>query len=803
MLKNYLLIAFRTMIRQKAYSFINLSGLAIGIAACILILLYVQYELSYETYLRDHERIYRISRSWLNADGRTNLHLGHLAPPFSPLLKMDYKGIIEESVRLLDYDPLISANGKKFEEHGFFFADPEFLSVFSWSMIRGDPVQALAEPNAIVLTESTAKKYFGDEDPLGKTMNYNNTLDLKVTGILEDIPENSHLHPTMFAPMVLVEEYYGGREHFMSAWGSNNFSTFVKLYPDADAEEFEKSLAGFIDNHFDVPETGRASDYNKLQIMNIADIHLHSHLDSEIEQNGDIAYVSLFAFISGFILVIACINYVNLATARSSKRAREVGIRKVMGAYRRRLFGQFLSESMLFAALALIIACFIAVLLLPWFNDFSQRQLEFNLLENQFLLYLLLAITIVTGFIAGIYPAIFLSAFQPATVLKGVGINAGKGMMRSALVVFQFFISIVMLIGVGVVYDQLNYLKSKDLGFKGRHTMVLPTSEEIHSKYEAIKNQLLQQSGIKSVAYSSRIPSGRLLDSQGGQVEVDGGIRNLDFRLADVHTDFDFLNTMEIPLIAGRNFDVKRASDSTEAFIINESAVKAVGWKSNDAAIGKKISYGGRNGHIIGVVKDFHFESLKQEIAPIIFMITNERYGSVVLKLDDKYKDETVKYLREQWSYLRPGYPFSYYFVDARFNELYAEEEQIAELVSYFSIIAVIIGVLGLFGLSSFTTEQRFKEIGIRKVMGASVPQILLLLSRNFTMLVVIGFLFAIPVAWFGMDKWLDTFAYHGNISVLSILLAGTLAVLIAWLTVGLQTVKAAKTNPVHALRHE
>ena len=803
MIRNYLIIALRNMNRQKAYSFINISGLAVGIAACILILLYVQNELSYDKHLEDHDRIFRVSRSWNNADGKVNLHLGHLAPPFSPLLKLDYEGTIEESVRLLNFNPMIKSEEKEFEEDGFFFADPEFLAMFSWNMLHGDPATCLKDPYSIVLTRDMATKYFGDQDAMGKTLNFSNEVDLKVTGIIDNIPQNSHFHPTMFAPMVLVEEYYGGNEQFMSAWGSNNFSTFVKLEQGVDPEEFEASLADFINNHLEAPETGKASDFNKLSLMNITDVHLHSHLDSEIEQNGDFAYVSLFAIIAGFILIIACINYVNLATARSAKRAREVGIRKVMGAYRRKLVGQFLTESMLFSILALIAACLIVTLLLPWFNNFSQRSLSLDILNNPFLSYLLVAITLVTGFIAGTYPALFLSSFQPATVLKGANQKSGKVGMRSILVVFQFFISIVMLIGVGVVNDQLNYVKTKDLGFGGSHVMVLPSSDEINNKYELIKGQFLQKEGIEAVAYSSRIPSGRLLDSQGGNIEVNGDMKNLDFRLADVHTDFDFLKTMEIPIIAGRDFNPELASDSTEAFIINEAAVEAGGWVSNDVAVGKKITYGGRKGYITGVVKDFHFESLKQEIAPIIFMITNGRGGSVVLKLDEEYQEETIKYLQEQWSYLRPGYPFTYYFVDARFNDLYEEDEQVAELVSYFSIIAVIIGVLGLFGLASYTTEQRFKEIGIRKVMGASVPQILILLSKGFTMLVLVGFLMAIPVAWFGMSYWLESFAYHGNISVLSILAAGLLAILIAWFTVSLQTVKAARSNPVDSLRNE
>ncbi len=791
------------MNRQKVYSLINLFGLAVGIASCMLILLYVQNEMSYDNYNKDHERIFRISRSWVNPDGSVNLHLGHLAPPFSPLLKMDYEGTIEQSVRLLNFDPLMITDDKRFIEENFFFADPEFLEVFSWKMVEGDPATALIDPYSIVLTQRAANKYFNDESPIGKTINFNNTVELKVTGIIEDVPENSHLHPTMFAPMVLVEEYYGGHEPFMSAWGSNNFSTFIKLKKGTDVQDFEKNLSQFIDNHLKTEEAGPASNFNKLHLMNITDIHLQSHLDSEIEQNGDINYIYLFSIIASFILILACINYINLSTARSTKRAREVGIRKVMGAFRFKVIQQFLIESMLFAILAMVIAIFTVNLLLPWFNNFSQRALSFDLFNNHFLLALIAAITIFTGFVAGTYPALYLSSFESATVLKGTGSKSGKGSMRSVLVIFQFFISIVMLIGVGVVNDQLTYVKNKDLGFGKNRIVVLPFSEDIQSKYSIVKNQLLQHEGIESVSLSSRIPSGRLLDSQGGAVEVDGKMKNLDFRLADVHIDFDFLKTMEIPVIAGRDFDERLASDSSEAFIINEAAVRAAGWRSNDDAIGKKINYGDRNGFITGVVKDFHFESLKQAIAPIIFMINKDRGGSLAIKINHENQAETMTYLQDQWSYLRSGFPFSYYFVDARFNQLYEEDEQVGDLVYYFSIIAVIIGVLGLFGLASYTAEQRFKEIGIRKVMGATVMEILLLLSKGFTYYVIIGFIIAIPVAWWGMSHWLNTFAYRINISVLSILFAGGTAIFVAWLTVGLQTWKAARTNPVDSLRNE
>ena len=432
MLKNYLLIALRHMRRQKAYTFINVFGLAFGFAACILILLYVQNELSYDKYLTDHERIFRVSRAWHNVDGEVNLHLGHVAPPFGPLLQMDYEGQLEHTVRFLNHSPLISIpdSDKKFEENHFFFADPEFLEVFSWKLLQGEPEKLLIEPYSVVLTQSAAKKYFGDQDPIDKSLTYDNMMELKVTGVIEDIPENSHFHPTVIAPMVLVEQYYGGKDAFMSAWGSNNFATYLKFAKGVDPHEFEANLPEFIDRHLQSGDYGKASEINKLHLMNVADIHLHSHLDSEIEQNGDIAYIYLFGIVAGFILIIACINYINLATARSSKRIREVGVRKVLGAFRKRLILQFLTESMVITIVAVVIGGLLVSWLLPWFNTFSHRALDFNLLTNSFLLLLLIAITVFTGLFAGIYPAMFLSSFEPATVLKSSNFKTGKGSFK-------------------------------------------------------------------------------------------------------------------------------------------------------------------------------------------------------------------------------------------------------------------------------------------------------------------------------------------------------------------------------------
>lgn len=810
MYKNYLKIAMRNMLRSKAYSVINVLGLAIGMAATILILLFVQNELSYDKYHENSDRIYRVSRAWYNPDGEESLHLGQLAPPFSPLLKSDFEGIVEHSARIMNMSFLVKAGDKSIEEDDIYFADPEVFKIFSWDVLEGDINTALDQPNSIVVTESTAKRYFGEKSPIGETMSFGTQylpqpIEFLVSAVIEDIPQNTHFHADFFAPMGPVEAFYGGRENFMSNFGSNNFATYLLLKEGYPYQQLQDSLGSFIDRHLMPGSSGELrSKSNKLTLWPISRIHLNSHLDSELEANGDIAYVYLYTIVALFILVIACINFINLSTARSAKRAREVGMRKVMGAYRPMLIKQFITESLLFAILSLVLAVLMVYLVLPWFNDFSQKELSLNFLDNQFLVLLIVGITVLTGFVAGSYPAFYLSAFKPVDTLKG-DINSGnaKFNLRSGLVVFQFAISIVLLIGVGVVNDQLEYVKGKDLGFDDHRVLVLPTSQKMINEYESVKTTLLQHAGISKVALASRIPSGRLLDSQGAIAEVEGEMKELTFRIADIHTDHDYMKTLDVPIIAGRDFDKDLASDSLEAFILNEASVRTIGWKTNDEAVGKKFNYGGRRGYVIGVVKDFHFESLHQQIAPMVFLITSDRSRILLVKLKDDTVDETMAYLREQWAFMRPGYPFTTFFIDDRFDEQYANEDRLAQLVTYFSSFAVIIGMLGLFGLASFTAEQRFKEIGIRKVLGASIGEILILLTKGFTLLVFIGFIIAVPISYFLMNKWLATFAYHGSVSWVTVIMAGMVAIMLSWITVGFQTFKAARSNPIDSIQYE
>ena len=804
MLINYLKIAFRNISRNKGSSFINIFSLAIGMAATILIMLFVNDELSFDKYHEKSERIVRITRAWVNQDGETSLHLGNVAPPFGPLLSNDFENVVLHAVRFLGDNPLITYNDTNIEEQRVFLVDGDVFDIFSWPLVKGDPATALIEPNSIVMTETTAKKYFGDEDPLGKMVNYDNLTELKVTGIARDVPLNSHFNWDMLASLSTYEAMVG-RDRMMQSWGSNNYTTYLLLPEGYDYKKLQSQLPDFLDRHLQPTSNGRKpSEYNYLTLWPLTSIHLHSHLDSEVEANGDIAYVYIYTIIALFILVIACINFINLSTARSSKRAQEVGLRKVMGAYKSTLVRQFLVESVLFAILGMSLAIILVYWLLPTFNEFIGKGLALNFSKDAFTLAMIGGITLITGVAAGSYPAFYLASFNPASILKGKGKVAGSRFsMRSILVIIQFTISIALIVGVGVVQHQLSYMLGKDLGFNKDRMVILPINTDIYNKYASIKQQLESQPGIESVSISSRIPSGRLLDSQGTVAEVDGEMKQISFRVADVHVDHGFLENFKISFIAGRNFDFSRASDSTEAFVINEAAVKAIGWETPKEAIDKKFNYGGRQGRIIGIVKDFHFESLHQQIAPIVFLVSSGRARNIAIRIKEGHQDEVMAYLQEQWAFLRPGFPFSSYFVGDRFDQLYAEEDRLSIVVKVFSLLAIFIASMGLYALSSYIAEQRLKEIGVRKVLGASVVQIVVLLTKGITWLVLFSFVIAGPLAYFVMTNWLENFAYHDNIQLTPFIISLVFSLLIAWVTISIQTIRASLMNPVDTLRYE
>ncbi|MCK6559026.1 ABC transporter permease [candidate division KSB1 bacterium] len=806
MLRNYVTIALRHLLRHKGYSLINILGLAVGMASCILILLHVHDELSYDQHHERADQIYRVTREWFNSDGSSSLHLGHVAPPIGPLLKNDFPGILQMVRIKSGGSPLLRHGDKVFQEERFYFSDPNIFEVFTLPLLKGDPHNALADPDGVVLTPAMARKYFGNEEPLGRVLNIDNQADLKVTGIMPDMPANSHFHFDFLGSMKLLERALGEDE--FKNWGSNNYATYLLFPKNYHVENFLKAVPDFIGRHH--PDGKEAIPQTTLRLQRLTDIHLFSHLDSEIEANGNIVYVYIFSAIAFFLLLIACINFMNLATARSANRAKEVGLRKVMGADRRQLIRQFLGETVVMALLALLLAVVLVEMALPKFNAFAGKELALRSQGPFFILTSLLGVTLFVGIVAGSYPAFFLSRFQPVAVLKGQKIGSARSRFRSVLVVLQFAISIILIVGMGIVYNQLEYCRTKNLGLNKEHIVVLPVEQgrEIVRRYPHLKNQLLQHPQIVSVAASKRVPSGRLLDSSGGSVPIGDKYEPLTFRIANVRVDHSFIDTYGIQMAAGRNFSVDFPTDSTAAFILNETAVRKIGWPSPEAAIGKPFQYGNRQGRIIGVVKDFNYESLQQPITPVVLLIAPQSFNSISVKIRAEQPADitaTLEFLKQKWQEFRPNFPFQYSFIAERYEQLYQNEHRLGRIFGAFSLLAIFIACLGLFGLASYTAEQRTKEIGVRKVLGASLGNIVFLLSKEFARLVAVATLVSWPLAYFAMSRWLQEFAYRININhqSLTFLLAALLALAIALITVSFQSLKAALANPVEALRYE
>jgi len=808
MLKNYFKILIRNTKKNPLYMFINVFGLAVGMAVSILIFLFVQHEFSYDNYHANADRVVRVSRAWFNPDGEISLHLGHTAPPFAPLIKSEYPDEVAYAARMLESNPLVTSGDTKFIEDHFTFADPEVFDIFSVKILEGDSRNALDQNDGLMISQSSAIKYFGDRSPMGEELLINlsgQQFTFQVRGVFEDFPDNSHLHPTFFASMWPVVMFYGGPDALMSNFGSNSFSTYLRLNEGVDRLAFEGKLPNLIDKYMGQTNAGvPMSTGTKLYLWPLEDIHLYSNLDTEIEANGDIAYVYVYLAVALFILLIACINFMNLSTARSSLRSMEVGLRKVMGADKSNLIRQFMGESFMLTSISMGLALLLVYLFLPVFSDFSEKQLSLNFFTNPEFLLGIVGLIIVVGLISGSYPALFLSGFQPGKVLKGA-FKAGKSheRFRSVLVVGQFAISVVLIVAVLVVVNQLNFMQSKDLGFEKEDIVLLPTSPAIQENYTIIKDRLESHTGIQAVTVSSRAPSGRLLDNKGSSVEIDGELTQLEIRIADIDVSHNFMKTYGIPLAAGRDFDVLRASDSTEAFILNETAIREIGWESPEAAIGKQFLYGDKRGFVTGVMKDFHFENLHQPIVPLLFEIGTDGNNVMSIKIDATQREETLAYLKEEWAALRPGFPFEPRFVDQGFNEQYAAEQRVKTIFTFFSALAVLISILGLLGLVTFATAQRTREIGIRKVMGAETSNILVLLGKDFLKLMLIGFLIAIPISWFGMSSWLEGFAYAIGISWTVFLWAGLIAGAIAATTVMSQSLRAAWEDPVKSIKSE
>lgn len=802
MLKNYLKIATRNLIKHRGYTFINVSGLALGMACCLLIVLYVSHELSYDRYHVNSDQVYRVTREFFDENNTSILHLTRLSFPIAPAMEEELPEV-ERAVRVWSDDGLVSYEGRHFEEDGFAFADPAFFDVFTVPLLQGDPATALVEPNTMLVSQTMATKYFGAADPVGEVLQLYGQADMRVVGVFEDLPDNTHFDFSFLISHTTLDAWFS--EERRNHWGSfNGHATYVLLAEGAQAADLQAKLPAFLRSHLEAENN--TTDYLELQAL--TDIHLRSNFSSDDGAQGSITYIYMFSAIALFVLLIACFNFMNLATARSANRTREVGMRKVLGAYRSQLVKQFLGESTLLALVAMVLAIVLAAAVLPAFNSFTGKSLAlFSSVEQTLrLLGVLLTLALGVGMVAGSYPAFFLSAFRPVAVLKGATGGSWRSRFRTVLVVAQFAISIVLLIGMGVVSQQLDFIQNKRLGLQTEQRIVLPATSAMQRDFGAVRDQLLTHPNIQAVTASRLVPGGRLVDHIGAKAEVNGALNDITLSLNPV--DHDFLDVYGMEIAAGRTFSKDLASDSTQAFVLNETAVQLAGWASPEAAIDQNLTLEGNSGfrlpgQVVGVVKDFHFESLHEEIAPQVMFVMPQRYRSVTVKVAAAHLNETLAFLEERWQMYRPNNPFSYVFLDERFGALYAAEQQLGRMFAYFAGLAVFIACLGLFGLASFMTEQRRKEIGVRKVLGASVSSIVALLSKEFIKLVAVAVLVAGPIAYVVMADWLDSFVYQTTMGPGLFLIAGVVALGIALLTVSYQSIRAALADPAQVLHAE
>ena len=805
MIKNYLKIALRNIRKHKGTSLINIAGLAIGIACSILIILFVTYERSYDRFHDKADRIYRLAVK--ASVGDTKINQTYSSSETFRRLLLDFPEI-EKGVKFLNLGRTPVVLGEKtFYESRFYAVDSTFYDIFTFPLIHGNPETVLTEPNTMVVSRDTALKYFGDTDIIGKTLGADfsyglGRIDFQITGVSENVPDNSHFHYDLLVSSASFPDIINN-----TGWSSNNFITYLLLQEGTSKAWFDEKLKEFTRRHTG-PERYDAAlargDFWEYFLQPITDIHLNSDLNGEFEANGNKTYVFIFSVISVIILLIACINFMNLSTAKSSLRAREVGLRKVVGSSRNRLMRQFLSESVLLSFISLALGLVIVQILLPIYRNFIGRELHMRYFDNILIIPSLLVLGLAVGIISGSYPAFFLSSFKPISVLRGnTGSSKGSSFLRNLLVIFQFAISIFLITGTLVVFQQLKFFQNTRLGFDKEQVLVVSNPGALGSQVQPFKEALRKNSQIIHVAGSNTLP-GRSFSNIGFGAE---GVEN-SFTLNLCICDYNFLDTLKMEMVQGRFFLREFPTDS-HAAVVNEQAAKLLGWEGEEP-LGKKINNWARergNFTVIGVIKDYHYESLHQEIRPqALFLIggyyqRDESYISV--RLNTQNVSETVKFVGNTWNDFAPGKPFEYSFLDRDYDNLYTNEQQTRSLFAVFSFLAIFIACLGLFGLAAFVADRKTKEIGIRKILGSSVTKIVNNLNKSFVKWVLIANLIAWPAAWYFMNNWLRNFAYRIELSWWMFVLAAVLALLVALLTVSFQTIKAALKNPADALRYE
>ncbi len=786
------------MLRQKLYASINILGLAIGLSICILIFLFVRHELSYDRFYPGPDRIYRVyqgdsGRDFLGKKFSARTPAGLASTLTGEFPEVTYATTVENQAALLSF-----REDNHYEEG--LLADGHFFEVFPHSFVSGDPQKALASPENIVLTESLAKKIFGDENPLGQPLLYQDGKPYTVTGIIEDMPANSSLQFSFIRSILSWPDYVRDR-NFAERWGSNAVYTFFRLAEAADASALQEKLPAMLDKYI-----GDDTDFPfKINyfIQPLTELHLENRASQDIGQKGNAGYVRLFTLIAVLVLFLAGVNYMNLAIARMIGRVREVGLRKSIGATRRQLAGQFLGESVLSAFLALILALTLVHYIVPFFGRMLERPIELNLIGDPWLLPGLLLVVVIAGTLSGSYPALILSSLMPVDALKGKTTRrlAGTTIQRW-LMIGQYAISIALLVGSLVIYQQFHFIQSKELGYGREHVLVVPIRDNvIHEKMNLLKSEWLGQPGIISATASSSLPTNVDASRMINYDYETGGDQDGALRVYRVRVDEKYLEVFDIELLAGRNFSPERTSDTQTSRMINETAAKALGWTAEEA-IGKHFDDLGEQQTVIGVIRDIHMHSMHREIEPLMLTPSQQFRGFVSIKVQPDNLPETLAFIEQSFK-KHTAFPFEYQFLDSHFDQLYKSDLKLGEMFGLFTLLSILIASLGLFGLAAFVAGQQTKEIGIRKVLGASVGSIVRMLSGDFLKMVLIGFCFAAPIAWYGMNRWLQGFAYRIELQWWVFLLAGLVTMVVAILSVSSQSLRAAWANPIDSLQNE
>jgi len=802
MLRNYLKTALRSFKRNKTFSFINMAGLAIGLTCFLLIGVFVVDELSYDKYANDAGNIYRVH---LDVTGNGDIAT-YPSVDFAvgPGMKNAFPEI-KAFTRMWTASDFVRFGEKQFKEDKLAFADSNFLQIFSIPLVYGSKESALVQPNSIVISKNFAKKYFGDANPMGQSLEVGLRKAMyKVTGVFDEVPSNSHFHGEAFMSITTFKIPN-------PTWSNLGSYTYILVNKNTDIKKLEAKFPQLVakyvvpevqqDMGISLAEAQKSVSTFIFRLQPLTGIHLFSHTKYELESNGDVQYVYIFSALAIFILLLACVNFTNLSIARSVKRAKEVGIRKVLGSRKQQLIRQFLSESLLMTACAMILAIVLVIALLPYFNQLSGKQIHPSYFFNVRFVPAIILLLLLVGIVSGIYPSFFLSSFNPIRILKGsLGTGSNKSPLRSGLIVFQFFVSTALTISTLIVYKQLTFMENKKLGYDKEQVLFLSDARLIGKNQDAYRQDVLQDSRVVSASIARSVPGDDFMDgTQVYPVNENGNGKEIHMNI--YHVDYDYIKTLGMQIKEGRYFSKDFGSDSS-AVVINEAAVNELGWNKLNS-IGRTIVRSGQQRYtVVGVVEDFNYTSAKQKIAPLM-MLLGRNYGGLVVKINSADVQGALDGLKSKWDKLQPEGPFSYTFLDEKFSALYASELKTQKIFSAFAIIAVIIAGLGLFGLSAFVIEQRTREIGIRKVLGASVETILMLVSKEFLFLVAIAFILSIPVTYWAMQNWLNNYAYRINIGTDIFVMAGIAAILIAIITISFQAVKSALMNPVKAIRSE